>query len=171
MRASVIRNQRLGQPRAAVAMPEVPPPLKARAAPVRANGQDTFTAPLGFWRAAVAVSDYQRQVLANWSQWLSPLGLAPTKLWQDILQGWVIGPQVNINMGRSSDPSLEENIVNNVAGYGSQLGTILDYLEVLESEEQLSRKRLEKGDRAKVARLLTLIDQVNQAKARLKQRE
>jgi hypothetical protein len=107
-------------------------------------------------------------MLASWSQWLqSSPAFAPAQFLQNILPNWELAPDFTFNIGRSSDPALEEKIVNDVAGYGSQLGTILDYLEILENKERLLAKPLRKHDKVKVARLITLIDQVNKAKAQL----
>lgn len=38
---------------------------------------------------------------------------------------------ININLGRSSDPNVEQRILNNVGSYGKQLGRIGDALKVL----------------------------------------
>jgi hypothetical protein len=38
---------------------------------------------------------------------------------------------ININMTESSDPGMERQIVENVAGYGKQLGRIMEVLDAL----------------------------------------
>ncbi len=38
---------------------------------------------------------------------------------------------ININLAQSSDPGMEQQIVENVAGYGKQLGRIMEVLEAL----------------------------------------
>ncbi len=38
---------------------------------------------------------------------------------------------ININMTQSSDPGMERQIVENVAGYGKQLGRVVEVLEAL----------------------------------------
>jgi hypothetical protein len=38
---------------------------------------------------------------------------------------------ININVGQSSDPSVEADVLTDVAGYGKQLGRIEDVLTVL----------------------------------------
>ena len=46
----------------------------------------------------------------------------------------LIGSQfglININVGQSSDPSVEADVLTDVAGYGKQLGRIEDVLTVL----------------------------------------
>jgi hypothetical protein len=47
---------------------------------------------------------------------------------------------VNVNLGRSGDPQLEEEILDEVGSYGRQLGRIGDVLEIL--LEDLDRNRL-----------------------------
>lgn len=50
---------------------------------------------------------------------------------------WIFNPQgsqfgiVNINVGQSADPGLEEQILDEVGSYGRQLGRIGEVLEVL----------------------------------------
>ncbi len=48
-----------------------------------------------------------------WSQWMGQFGF------------------ININLAKSSDPALERRIVENVAGYGKQLGRMIEMLEAL----------------------------------------
>jgi len=48
-----------------------------------------------------------------WSQWMGQFGF------------------ININLAKSSDPALERRIVENVAGYGRQLGRVTDVLDAL----------------------------------------
>jgi hypothetical protein len=38
---------------------------------------------------------------------------------------------ININMTESSDPAMEQQIVENVAGYGKQLGRVVEVLDAL----------------------------------------
>jgi len=50
---------------------------------------------------------------------------------------WLFNPMgsqvglVNISLGQSSDPAIEEEVLTDVASYGKQLGRIGDALEVL----------------------------------------
>jgi hypothetical protein len=46
---------------------------------------------------------------------------------------------VNINLGRSSDPALEQRILDEVGSYGRQLGRIGDALQVLLDHVQVER--------------------------------
>jgi hypothetical protein len=63
---------------------------------------------------------------------------------------WVFQPQgqfglVNINLGKSADPQLEQRILDDVGSYGRQLGRIGDALEVLLNHVKLDR--LDAGER------------------------
>jgi len=48
-----------------------------------------------------------------WSQWMGQFGF------------------ININLAKSSDPALERRIIENVAGYGKQLGRVIEVLNAL----------------------------------------
>jgi hypothetical protein len=50
--------------------------------------------------------------------------------WNWFLKAGQVG-LVNINLGRSADPGLEEDILNEVGSYGRQLGRMGDVLGVL----------------------------------------
>ncbi len=56
------------------------------------------------------------QAINPWTWWLRKMGQ--------------IG-FININLAQSSDPGMEQRIVENVAGYGKQLGRIMEVLEAL----------------------------------------
>ncbi len=43
----------------------------------------------------------------------------------------LLSPIININLGQSSDPSVESDVLTDVASYGKQLGRIEDALTVL----------------------------------------
>ena len=64
------------------------------------------------------------------------LSLASEKLWQAI-NPWTLyqeGAQfgfININLGQTPHPEVEQAILNDVGSYGRQLGRIGDVLEVL----------------------------------------
>jgi hypothetical protein len=79
-------------------------------------------------------------------------GLAPEKLWQAInpWTWWTSGTGqvglVNINQMASSNPDLEADIVQNVAGYGKQLGRVSEALAVIigrVGQEGLNASQLE----------------------------
>jgi ABC-type transporter Mla subunit MlaD len=54
-----------------------------------------------------------RQWTSLWSQWMGQFGF------------------ININLAKSSDPALERRIIENVAGYGKQLGRVIEVLDAL----------------------------------------
>jgi hypothetical protein len=64
------------------------------------------------------------------------LSLAPEKLWQAI-NPWTFYQQgaqfgfINIDLGQTPHPEVEQAILNEVGSYGRQLGRIGDALEVL----------------------------------------
>jgi len=64
------------------------------------------------------------------------LSLAPEKLWQAINpwsfynQGTQLG-FVNINLGQTNHPEIEQKVLDEVGSYGRQLGRMGDALEVL----------------------------------------
>jgi hypothetical protein len=69
--------------------------------------------------------------------------LAPDQLWQAINpwsfynQGAQLG-FVNINLGQTPHPEIEQKVLDEVGSYGRQLGRIGDALEVLIDHVQLS---------------------------------
>lgn len=64
------------------------------------------------------------------------LALAPEKLWQAI-NPWSFYQQgaqfglVNVNLGQTPHPEIEQDVLDEVGSYGRQLGRIGDALEVL----------------------------------------
>jgi hypothetical protein len=64
------------------------------------------------------------------------LSVSPQKLWQSInswtfnLQGAHLG-FINIDLGQTPHPEIEQAILDDVGSYGRQLGRIGDALEVL----------------------------------------
>ena len=80
--------------------------------------------------------------------------VAPEKLWQAINpwsfynQGAQLG-FVNINLGQTAHPEIEQKVLEEVGSYGRQLGRIGDALEVLIDHaklEDLSREEAEAID-------------------------
>ncbi len=132
-----------------------------------AEGNNTvrFQDAVAFWQNAVTISDYQGQVIENWLQWF-PHGfmLAPAQLWQKILTGWVFGTQVNVYKTRSSNAAAEERIVTDIAGYGSQLGTIQDYLKIIQKHVDVQEETLDTKEKEAVKKFNKLVEDVNRAK-------
>lgn len=77
-----------------------------------------------------------------------PLQLAPTALRQSILPNWGFS-LFSINLGKSSDPGKEYEVLENVGSYGKQLGHLAEALEVVIKQlrlleaKNLSRKELD----------------------------
>ena len=67
------------------------------------------------------------------------LSLAPDRLWQAINpwsfynQGAQIG-LVNVNLGQTPRPDIEQKILDDVGSYGRQLGRIGDALDILKGQ-------------------------------------
>ena len=70
--------------------------------------------------------------------------VAPEKLWQAINpwsfynQGAQLG-FVNINLGQTAHPEIEQKVLEDVGSYGKQLGRIGDALEVLIDHVELGK--------------------------------
>ena len=78
----------------------------------------------------------------GWADWYERwLQFAPTNLWQDILRGWSFSV-VQFTKEIRGNPNIEAKILTEVAGYGSQLGTIEDFLEVVSAQLKLDVKAL-----------------------------
>jgi hypothetical protein len=79
------------------------------------------------------------------------VSLAPEKLWQAINpwsfynQGAQLG-LVNINLGQTSHPEIEQKVLDEVGSYGKQLGRIGDALEVLIDRVPLDNLSQEEAD-------------------------
>src|SRR5438876_11260008 len=89
---------------------------------------------LPLWRSWSVVSQYQKDILENYRTALCGhferiLQLAPTALSQTI-NPWSFSLMQFTNQIKGN-PVIERKILTEVAGYGSQLGTIMDFLEVL----------------------------------------
>ena len=68
-----------------------------------------------------------------WFDWFWPWRLAPTNLVQPIApQTSLFSPNIEVNY--RGDPAIEREVVSKVAGYGSQLGTLIDALAELAGE-------------------------------------
>src|SRR3954470_22494940 len=71
---------------------------------------------------------------------------------------------VNINLGKSADPELEQRILDDVGSYGRQLGRMGEALEVLLRHVKLDL--LDAGDRAAIEDFRLQQAQVERLKAR-----
>ena len=97
------------------------------------------------------------------------LSLAPTRLWQAI-NPWTFYQQgaqfgfINIDLGQTAHPEVEQTILDEVGSYGRQLGRIGDVLEVLLNH--LDLKDLNQQERDAIDALRGQLAQVRQVKQR-----
>jgi len=75
-----------------------------------------------------------------------PLRLAPNNLTQSILLGWDFSI-FSINLGVSSNPAVEQAILENVGSYGKQIGHIASALEVVINHFKLLEADMPEKDR------------------------
>ncbi len=71
---------------------------------------------------------------------------------------------VNINLGRSADPALEQEILEEVGSYGRQLGRLGDVLGILLRHVEL--KGLSEDEKDQIAALRTQLAEVDSLKER-----
>jgi hypothetical protein len=82
---------------------------------------------------------------------------------------WVFNPTgsqfgvVNVNLGRSSDPQVEERILEDVGSYGKQLGKIGDVLRILLAHATLAN--LTPQEKAAIDDLRGQLDAIDEIKA------
>jgi hypothetical protein len=97
------------------------------------------------------------------------LSLAPEKLWQAINpwsfynQGAQLG-FVNINLGQTAHPEIEQKVLDEVGSYGRQLGRIGDALEVL--IDHFDSKGLGKAEKDALAILKGQLAEIRKVKQR-----
>ena len=83
---------------------------------------------------------------------------------------WLFNPMgsqvglINIALGKSSDPDVEQEILSDVASYGKQLGRIEDALLVLLDHFRPERPLTDEEEKA-ISELRSLIDEVAAVKA------
>ncbi|MGH3830867.1 MAG: hypothetical protein ACRDRS_10540 [Pseudonocardiaceae bacterium] len=97
-----------------------------------------------------------------WQSWLSMFGIrAPLSgdVTQDISPSFGL---VNINNTSSGDPELEKRIITQVAGYGRQLGKLLEAVDVL--VQQQSHQGLDEADIHALEQLHKLAEQIAEVK-------
>ena len=85
------------------------------------------------------------------------LSLAPQKQWQAI-NPWSFYQQgaqfglINIDLGQTNHPDVEQKILDEVGSYGRQLGRIGDALEVLLNHVDLGKLKPEERDSIDILR-------------------
>lgn len=83
------------------------------------------------------------------------ISLAPEKLWQAI-NPWTFYQQgsqfglINVNLGQTASPEIEQDVLNEVGSYGRQLGRIGDALEVILAHIHLEGLTTEETDALKI---------------------
>jgi hypothetical protein len=85
--------------------------------------------------------------------------------WNWSLKSW--GSQfglVNINLGKSADPELEQQILDEVGTYGRQLGRMGDVLAVL--LKHLDPKKLSEGEKKSIMAFELQLEEVARLKSR-----
>lgn len=120
-----------------------------------------------FWKSWALISQYQRDIWENYRNALSGgfqnwLQLAPTYLSQSI-NPWSFS-LFQFTKEIRGTPNKEYKILTEVAGYGSQLGTIMDYLEVLEKNTALNPEALSPEDNYRICKFHDLVEQIRKAK-------
>ena len=72
---------------------------------------------------------------------------------------------VNVNLGNSSNPAVEEQVISDVASYGKQLGRIEDVLVVLLTHFR-PKRALTKAENKAILDLKRMIEDIADVKAR-----
>ena len=72
---------------------------------------------------------------------------------------------VNVNLGNSSNPAVEEQVISDVASYGKQLGRIEDVLAVLLTHFR-PKRALTKCENKAILDLKRMIEDIADVKAR-----
>jgi hypothetical protein len=123
-----------------------------------------------FWRNLELITEYQKDIWGNltppwWDAWREFFRLAPTRLTQSILPWSFSAFQFTNEI--QGDPQIEYKILTRVAGYGSQLGTIMDFLEVLAKRihPSLTSDQTE-PDLYKVLKFYGLLKKIDRVKGR-----
>ena len=111
--------------------------------------------------------DFFRDPLSAWQSWSMPLSGDVTQAinpWS-----WTFGSAtsqlglVNINLGRSGNPEVEQEVLDEVGSYGKQLGCIGDALAVLIKHVKLDE--LAPAERDAITKLRFQLEAIEQIKA------
>lgn len=122
------------------------------------------------WKTWCVISNYQKDIFNNYKKMLPFIWydfcqrffqLVPTILSQTI-NPWAFS-LFHFTKEIKGSPVLESKILTEVAGYGSQLGTIMDVLEIVGRECGLEAK-LEGDDEYKFFKLKELVSKIDKAK-------
>lgn len=111
-----------------------------------------------------AAVDYFQNPLAAWQSFSMPLSGDVSQPWS-----WTFGPTTaqlglfNINLGRSGNPQVEQEVLDEVGSYGKQLGCIGDALAVLIKHVKLDE--LSPTERDAITKLRFQLEAVERIKA------
>lgn len=93
------------------------------------------------------------------------LQLAPASVSQPILPNWSFN-LFNVNLGASSNPAIEQEVLQTVGSYGRQIGHLAEALElVIDKLKLLERKDLSQTDRDTLQVFLGDVSAVRKIKA------
>jgi len=95
-----------------------------------------------------------------------PVQLAPTSLNQPILPNWGFS-FFNINLGASSNPEIEQQVLAEVGSYGKQIGRLAEALEVVINKLNLLDKDLNQDERDAIVQFLGDVADVRSIKHRM----
>lgn len=127
---------------------------------------------LPFWGVWNFISKYQKDIIDNYRnalfgnlRWDTLMSLVPSNLSQ------VINPTsfslIQMTKEMKGTPSVEARILTDVAGYGSQLGTMMDVLEILGIKaypDKESRRSLSDEDELKYLKFKELSGKIRTVK-------
>ena|SRR5437867_3275182 len=138
------------------------------AMPVLEWWAEALESSLPFWRSWETVSQCQKDITDNYrnaflGEFQRLTQLAPTYLSQAI-NPWSFSLMQFTSQIKGS-PATEYKILKEVAGYGSQLGTIMDFLEVVEKACQAQLKKVDAPEeRAAIQKFQDLATKIKKAK-------
>ena len=126
-----------------------------------------------FWRKWTSASGYQKDVFENYCGVLLDAGhlhpffqLVPTKLFQEI-NPWSFS-LIQFTREIKGSPEMESKILTDVAGYGSQLGTMMDFLDILGDKIYPDKKsrHLNDDDELKYLKFKDLSERIKKVKGK-----
>lgn len=123
-----------------------------------------------FWEYCSGISKLQKNTAENYKNiffgmetYKQFMQLAPTNL-QQAINPWSFS-LMSFTKEIKGTPTLEHKIITEVAGYGSQIGTILDFLEILAEQYPIDEKKLkEPEDICKFYNFRDLVEKINKVK-------
>ncbi len=95
-----------------------------------------------------------------------PLQIVPNSLSQPILPNWGFS-FLNVNLGTSSNPEVEQRALDEVGSYGKQIGRLADALEIVIQQLNLLEKDLTPDEKDAVIKFLADVANVRSIKKQL----